>query len=229
MTKKPLLAVVALMFVGCSGNTHHDNPQNQTASHAETTISSSSSSTPEAGSASLGSYSPTSSSGSVESSRSSTATSTLAHETPLSKVQGGPQQPSSEPTLSGDITDTDKENARKATRSTMEIYVSGKEYKQWFEEISPYITPELQNTYGPKTRTEPLKSEIKGEIEVIDNDPTITPGNRYWLRTKVKTGIGEYYVKLVRTADRPNKWKVSAIQTPQEYGQEVNQKAKERK
>ena len=53
--------------------------------------------------------------------------------------------------------------------------------------------------------------------------------NPYWITVRVKVDGGispEYYVRLHRTSERPNKWKASHILEPQAFNSYVNSKTK---
>lgn len=134
---------------------------------------------------------------------------------PLSGVKGYSQKDSDFTPVAG-LTEEDQRNAISAAEDGMRAFVSGKEYKEWSEELYPLLSPELQNRYGEGTPTQALKSEVHGHGEIVQ-DPTIDEGNLYTLRVKVSTGIGDYYLLMHRNADRPQTWKITALDTSQEY------------
>lgn len=148
---------------------------------------------------------------------------------PLAGTGGGPQQPSSEAILRT-ITDEDRARAVDAAKAIVTAYTSGKPYKEWSAELFPYLDPELQNQYDSKFRVDLLKGTVTGAE--ITHDPTNDiPGgdNPYWITVRVKVDGGispEYYVRLHRTSERPNKWKASHILEPQAYNTFVNSKTK---
>jgi len=149
---------------------------------------------------------------------------------PLAGTGGGPQQPSSVPTLNS-ITDEDRGRALEAAKAIVAAYTSGKPYKEWSEELYPMIDPKLQNQYGPNSRIDIFKGTVTN-AELVD-DPTLkVPGgdNPYWLtvRVKVEGSISPaYYVRLHRTAERPDKWKASHILEPQGFNSFVKERLKE--
>ena len=118
---------------------------------------------------------------------------------PLSGVKGYSQKDSDFTPVAG-LTEEDRQ----------------KEYKEWSEELYPLMSPELQNRYGEGTPTQALKSEVRGHGEIVQ-DPTVDEGNLYTLRVKVVTGLGDYYLLMHRNADRPQTWKITALDTSQEY------------
>ena len=103
----------------------------------------------------------------------------------------------------------------------MTAYTSGKDYKEWSDELFPLIDPELQNQFGPKTKTDILKGKVTGAT--IANDPTLETAmgeNPYWVTVAVTVEGGispQYFVRVHRTADRPNKWKAANILEPQGF------------
>ena len=142
---------------------------------------------------------------------------------PLSGVKGYSQKDSDFTPVTG-LTEEDQRNAISAAEDGMRAFVSGKEYKEWSEELYPLMSPELQNRYGKDTPTQALKSEVYGHGEIV-RDPTINEGNLYTLRVKVSTGIGDYYLLMHRSADRPQTWKITALETAQEYDIYVKEQA----
>ena len=149
---------------------------------------------------------------------------------PLAGTGGGPQQPSSVPTLNS-ITDEDRGRALETAKAIVTAYTSGKPYKEWSEELYPMIDPKLQNQYGPNSRIDIFKGTVTN-AELVD-DPTLkVPGgdNPYWLTVcvKVEGSISPaYYVRLHRTAERPDKWKASHILEPQGFNSFVKERMKE--
>lgn len=140
---------------------------------------------------------------------------------PLSGVKGYSQKDSDFTPVAG-LTEEDQQNAISAAEDGMRAFVSGKEYKEWSEELYPLMSPELQNRYGEGTPTQALKSEVRGHGEIVQ-DPTVDEGNLYTLRVKVATGIGDYYLLMHRNADRPQTWKITALDTSQEYDMYVKE------
>ena len=151
---------------------------------------------------------------------------------PLVGSGGGPQQPSSEAVLTS-ITDEDRARAVDAAKAIITAYTSGKPYKEWSAELFPLIDPELQNEYDSKFRVDLLKGTVTG-AEITHDPTTDIPGgdNPYWVTVRVKVDGGispEYFVRLHRTSERPNKWKAAHILEPQGYNTFVNNKLKNRK
>ena len=140
---------------------------------------------------------------------------------PLSGVKGYSQKDSDFTPVAG-LTEEDRHRAISAAEDGMRAFVSGKEYKEWSEELYPLMSPELQNRYGEGTPTQALKSEVRGHGEIVQ-DPTVDEGNLYTLRVKVATGIGDYYLLMHRNADRPQTWKITALDTSQEYDMYVKE------
>ena len=139
---------------------------------------------------------------------------------PLAGVGVGEQQPSSEAVLTS-ITDEDRDRAVDTAKAIVTAYTSGKDYKDWRDELFPLIDPELQNQFGPKTKTDILKGKVTGAT--IANDPTLETAmgeNPYWVTVAVTVEGGispQYFVRVHRTADRPNKWKAANILEPQGF------------
>ena len=140
---------------------------------------------------------------------------------PLSGVKGYSQKDSDFTPVAG-LTEEDRQRAISAAEDGMRAFVSGKEYKEWSEELYPLMSPELQNRYGEGTPTQALKSEVRGHGEIVQ-DPTVDEGNLYTLRVKVVTGLGDYYLLMHRNADRPQTWKITALDTSQEYDMYVKE------
>lgn len=222
MTRKltALTATLALLTTGCSASTDNTAPTGSPA-----TTSTPSTTTAPAPAPSTATQTPT-----VTEVHPTTATPTVSLDpSPLAGTGGGPQQPSSVPTLNT-ITDEDRARAIDAAKAIVTAYTSGKPYKEWSADLFPLIDAELQNQYNQNLRVDLLKGNVTS-AELVD-DPTLKiPGgdNPYWLTVHVKVDGGispAYYVRLHRTAERPNKWKASHILEPQAYNTFVNSKAK---
>ena len=219
MTRKltALTATLALLTTGCSASTDNTAP---TGSPATPSTATASAPTP-----STATQTPT-----VTEVNPTTATPTVSLDpSPLAGTGGGPQQPSSEAILRT-ITDEDRARAVDAAKAIVTAYTSGKPYKEWSADLFPLIDAELQNQYNQNLRVDLLKGNVTS-AELVD-DPTLKiPGgdNPYWLTVHVKVDGGispAYYVRLHRTAERPNKWKASHILEPQAYNTFVNSKTK---
>jgi len=217
MTRKltALTATLALLATGCSASTDNTAPTGSPATPSTTTAPAPSTAT----------QTPT-----VTEVNPTTATPTVSLDpSPLAGTGGGRQQPSSVPTLNT-ITDEDRARAIDAAKAIVTAYTSGKPYKEWSADLFPLIDAELQNQYNQNLRVDLLKGNVTS-AELVD-DPTLKiPGgdNPYWLTVHVKVDGGispAYYVRLHRTAERPNKWKASHILEPQAYNTFVNSKAK---
>lgn len=234
MTRKitATAAVLALLATGCSASTDSSAPGGTlitggTSTATSTPTPSPTTTTPAATTAGR-TPTVTEVTASPSATASTTAASTIAAPTPtvsidpspLAGTGGGPQQPSSVPTLNS-ITDEDRGRALEAAKAIVAAYTSGKPYKEWSEELYPMVDPEVQNEYGPKSRIDLLKGTVIS-AELVD-DPTLkVPGgdNPYWLTVCVRVEGSlspAYYVRLHRTAERPNKWKASHILEPQGY------------
>ena len=237
MTRKitAAAAVLALLATGCSASTDSSAPSGTLitggTSTATSTPTPSPTTTPAPATTTAGrTPTVTEVTASPSATASTTAASTIAAATPTPTVSldpsplagtgGGPQQPSSVPTLNS-ITDEDRGRALEAAKAIVAAYTSGKPYKEWSEELYPMVDPEVQNEYGPKSRIDLLKGTVIS-AELVD-DPTLkVPGgdNPYWLTVCVRVEGSlspAYYVRLHRTAERPNKWKASHILEPQGY------------
>lgn len=219
MTRKltALTATLALLATGCSASTDNTAPTGSPATPSTTTAP--------APAPSTATQTPT-----VTEVNPTTATPTVSLDpSPLAGAGGGRQQPSSVPTLNT-ITDEDRARAIDAAKAIVTAYTSGKPYKEWSADLFPLIDAELQNQYNQNLRVDLLKGNVTS-AELVD-DPTLKiPGgdNPYWLTVHVKVDGGispAYYVRLHRTAERPNKWKASHILEPQAYNTFVNSKAK---
>ena len=217
MTRKltALTATLALLATGCSASTDNAAPTGSPATPSTTTAPAPSTAT----------QTPT-----VTEVHPTTATPTVSLDpSPLAGTGGGRQQPSSVPTLNT-ITDEDRARAIDAAKAIVTAYTSGKPYKEWSADLFPLIDAELQNQYNQNLRVDLLKGKVTS-AELVD-DPTLKiPGgdNPYWLTVHVKVDGGispAYYVRLHRTAERPNKWKASHILEPQAYNTFVNSKTK---
>ena len=219
MTRKltALTATLALIATGCSASTDNTAPTGSPATPSTTAAP--------APAPSTATQTPT-----VTEVNPTTATPTVSLDpSPLAGAGGGPQQPSSVPTLNT-ITDEDRARAIDAAKAIVTAYTSGKPYKEWSADLFPLIDAELQNQYNQNLRVDLLKGNVTS-AELVD-DPTLKiPGgdNPYWLTVHVKVDGGispAYYVRLHRTAERPNKWKASHILEPQAYNTFVNSKTK---
>ena len=223
-------AVLALLATGCSASTDSSAPGGTLITGGTSTATAIPSPTTPAPATTTAGRTPTVTevTASPSATASTTAASTIAAPTPtvsidpspLAGTGGGPQQPSSVPTLNS-ITDEDRGRALEAAKAIVAAYTSGKPYKEWSEELYPMVDPEVQNEYGPKSRIDLLKGTVIS-AELVD-DPTLkVPGgdNPYWLTVCVRVEGSlspAYYVRLHRTAERPNKWKASHILEPQGY------------
>lgn len=216
-----LTATITLLATGCSASTDNTAPTGSpvaTSTPSTTTAPSTATRTP-----TVTEVSPTS----------ATPTPTVSIDpSPLAGAGGGPQQPSSEAVLTS-ITDEDRARAVDAAKAIITAYTSGKPYKEWSAELFPLIDPELQNEYDSKFRVDLLKGTVTG-AEITHDPTTDIPGgdNPYWITVRVKVDGGispEYYVRLHRTSERPNKWKASHILEPQAFNSFVNNKLKNRK
>lgn len=232
MTRKitAAAAVLALLATGCSASTDSSAPGGTLITGGTSTAPSTPTSTTPAPATTTAGRTPTvtevTASPSAEASTTAASTTAAATPTvsldpsPLAGTGGGPQQPSSVPTLNS-ITDEDRGRALEAAKAIVAAYTSGKPYKEWSEELYPMVDPEVQNEYGPKSRIDLLKGTVIS-AELVD-DPTLkVPGgdNPYWLTVSVRVEGSlspAYYVRLHRTAERPNKWKASHILEPQGY------------
>lgn len=222
MTRKltALTATLALLATGCSASTDNTAPTGSPVATSTPSTTTASAPTP-----STATQTPT-----VTEVNPTTATPTVSLDpSPLAGTGGGPQQPSSEAILRT-ITDEDRARAIDAAKAIVTAYTSGKPYKEWSADLFPLIDAELQNQYNQNLRVDLLKGNVTS-AELVD-DPTLKiPGgdNPYWLTVHVKVDGGispAYYVRLHRTAERPNKWKASHILEPQAYNTFVNSKTK---
>ena len=227
MTRKitAAAAVLALLATGCSASTDSSAPGGTLITGGTSTATS----TPTVTEVTA---SPSAEASTTAASTTAAATPTVSLDpSPLAGTGGGPQQPSSVPTLNS-ITDEDRGRALEAAKAIVAAYTSGKPYKEWSEELYPMIDPKLQNHYGPNSRIDVFKGTVTS-AELVD-DPTLkVPGgdNPYWLTVcvKVEGSISPaYYVRLHRTAERPDKWKASHILEPQGFNSFVKERMKER-
>lgn len=220
MTRKltALTATLALLATGCSASTDNTAPTGSPATPSTTTAP--------APAPSTATQTPT-----VTEVNPTTATPTVSLDpSPLAGTGGGPQQPSSEAILRT-ITDEDRARAVDAAKAIVTAYTSGKPYKEWSAELFPFLDPELQNQYDSKFPTDVFKANGVTGAEITHDPTNDIPGgdNPYWLTVRVKVDGGispEYYVRLHRTSERPNKWKASHILEPQAYNTFVNSKTK---
>lgn len=243
MTRKitATAAALALLASGCSASTDSSAPGGTLitggASTATSTPTPSPTTTPATTTAGRTptvtevTASPSAEASTTAASTTAAATPTVSLDpSPLAGTGGGPQQPSSVPTLNS-ITDEDRGRALESAKAIVAAYTSGKPYKEWSEELYPMIDPKLQNQYGPNSRIDLLKGTVIS-AELVD-DPTLkVPGgdNPYWLTVcvKVEGSISPaYYVRLHRTAERPDKWKASHILEPQGFNSFVKERLKE--
>lgn len=221
MTRKltALTATLALLATGCSASTDNTAPTGSPATPSTTTAP--------APAPSTATQTPT-----VTEVNPTTATPTVSLDpSPLAGTGGGRQQPSSVPTLNT-ITDEDRARAIDAAKAIVTAYTSGKPYKEWSADLFPLIDAELQNQYNQNLRVDLLKGNVTS-AELVD-DPTLKiPGgdNPYWLTVHVKVDGGispAYYVRLHRTAERPNKWKASHILEPQGFNSFVKSRTQKK-
>ena len=229
MTRKitAAAAVLALLATGCSASTDSSAPGGTLITGGTSTATSTptpTSTTPAPATTTAGrtpNVTEVTASPSATESTTAAPTPTVSLDpSPLAGTGGGPQQPPSVPTLNS-ITDEDRGRALETAKAIVAAYTSGKPYKEWSEELYPMVDPEVQNEYGPKSRIDLLKGTVIS-AELVD-DPTLkVPGgdNPYWLTVSVRVEGSlspAYYVRLHRTAERPNKWKASHILEPQGY------------
>lgn len=244
MTRKitAAAAVLALLATGCSASTDSSAPGGTLITGGTSTATSTptpSPTTPAPATTTAGrtptvtevTASPSAEASTTAASTTAAATPTVSLDpSPLAGTGGGPQQPSSEAILRT-ITDEDRARAVDAAKAIVTAYTSGKPYKEWSEELYPMVDPKVQNEYGPKSRIDLLKGTVIS-AELVD-DPTLkVPGgdNPYWLTVcvKVEGSISPaYYVRLHRTAERPDKWKASHILEPQGFNSFVKERIKE--
>ena len=226
MTRKitAAAAVLALLATGCSASTDSSAPGGTLITGGTSTATS----TPTVTEVTA---SPSAEASTTAASTTAAATPTVSLDpSPLAGTGGGPQQPSSVPTLNS-ITDEDRGRALEAAKAIVAAYTSGKPYKEWSEELYPMIDPKLQNHYGPNSRIDVFKGTVTS-AELVD-DPTLKVSggdNPYWLTVcvKVEGSISPaYYVRLHRTAERPDKWKASHILEPQGFNSFVKERMKE--
>lgn len=216
-----LTASLALLATGCSASTDNTAPTGSPATPSTTTAP--------APAPSTATHTPT-----VTEVHPTTATPTPTvslDPSPLAGVGVGEQQPSSEAVLTS-ITDEDRARAVDAAKAIVTAYTSGKPYKEWSADLFPLIDPELQNQYGPKIKTDILKGKVTGAS--ITNDPTLETAmgeNPYWVTVVVTVDGGispQYFVRVHRTADRPNKWKASHILEPQGFNSFVKSRTQKK-
>lgn len=216
-----LTATLTLLATGCSASTDNTAPTGSPATPSTTTAP--------APAPSTATQTPT-----VTEVNPTTATPTPTvslDPSPLAGVGVGEQQPSSEAVLTS-ISDEDRARAVDAAKAIVTAYTSGKPYKEWSADLFPLIDPELQNQYGPKTKTDILKGKVTGAT--ITNDPTLETAmgeNPYWVTVLVTVDSGispQYFVRVHRTADRPNKWKASHILEPQGFNSFVKSRTQKK-
>lgn len=216
-----LTATLTLLATGCSASTDNTAPTGSPSTPSTTTAP--------APVPSTATHTPT-----VTEVHPTTATPTPTvslDPSPLAGVGVGEQQPSSEAVLTS-ITDEDRARAVDAAKAIVTAYTSGKPYKEWSADLFPLIDPELQNQYGPKIKTDILKGKVTGAT--ITNDPTLETAmgeNPYWVTVLVTVDGGispQYFVRVHRTADRPNKWKASHILEPQGFNSFVKSRTQKK-
>lgn len=216
-----LTATLTLLATGCSASTDNTAPTGSPSTPSTTTAP--------APAPSTATHTPT-----VTEVNPTTATPTPTvslDPSPLAGVGVGEQQPSSEAVLTS-ITDEDRARAVDAAKAIVTAYTSGKPYKEWSADLFPLIDPELQNQYGPKIKTDILKGKVTGAT--ITNDPTLETAmgeNPYWVTVLVTVDGGispQYFVRVHRTADRPNKWKASHILEPQGFNSFVKSRTQKK-
>lgn len=224
MTRKltALTATLALLATGCSASTDNTAPTGSPATPSTTTAP--------APAPSTATQTPT-----VTEVNPTTATPTPTvslDPSPLAGTGGGPQQPSSEAILRT-ITDEDRARAIDAAKAIVTAYTSGKPYKEWSAELFPFLDPELQNQYDSKFPTDVFKANGVTGAEITHDPTNDIPGgdNPYWITVRVKVDGGispEYYVRLHRTSERPNKWKASHILEPQGFNSFVKSRTQKK-
>ena len=248
MTRKitAAAAVLALLATGCSASTDSSAPGGTLitggTSTATSTPTPSPTTTPTPATTTAGrTPTVTEVTASPSATASTTAASTIAAATPTPTVSldssplagtgGGPQQPSSVPTLNS-ITDEDRGRAIEAAKAIVAAYTSGKPYKEWSEELYPMVDPEVQKEYGPNSRLDQLRGTVTS-AQLVD-DPTLkVPGgdNPYWITVRVNVMGGTtpaYYVRLHRTAEQPDTWKAAHILEPEGYNSFVKERMKDK-
>lgn len=236
MTRKitAAAAVLALLATGCSASTDSSAPGGTLITGGTSTATSTPTSTTPAPATTTAGRTPTvtevTASPSAEASTTAASTTAAATPTPTPTVSldpsplagtgGGPQQPSSVPTLSS-MTNADYNRAMDTAKAIVTAYTSGKPYKEWSEELYPMVDPEVQKEYGPNARLDQLRGTVTS-AELVD-DPTLKTAmgeNPYWVTVRVNVMGGTspaYYVRVHRTAEQPDTWKASHILEPQGY------------
>lgn len=246
MTRKitATAAVLALLATGCSASTDSSAPGGTLitggASTATSTPTPSPTTTPAPATTTAG-RTPTVAevTASPSAEASTTAASTIAAVTPIPTVSldpsplagtgGGPQQPSSVPTLNS-ITNADYNRAMDTAKAIVAAYTSGKPYKEWSEELYPMVDPEVQKEYGPNARLDQLRGTVTS-AQLVD-DPTLKTAmgeNPYWVTVRVNIMGGTspaYYVRVHRTAEQPDTWKAAHILDPEGYKLFVEERLK---
>lgn len=244
MTRKITAAatVLALLATGCSASTDSSAPGGTLITGGTSTATSTptpSSTTPAPATTTTAGRTPTvtevTASPSAEASTTAASTTAVATPTvsldpsPLAGTGGGPQQPSSVPTLNS-ITDEDRGRALEAAKAIVAAYTSGKPYKEWSEELYPMVDPEVQKEYGPNARLDQLRGTVTS-AQLVD-DPTLKTAmgeNPYWVTVRVNVMGGTspaYYVRVHRTAEQPDTWKAAHILDPEGYKLFVEERLK---
>ena len=161
MTRKitATAAALALLATGCSASTDSSAPGGTLITSGTSTATSTptpSSTTPAPATTTAGrtptvtkvTASPSATESTTAASTTAAATPTVSLDpSPLAGTGGGPQQPSSVPTLNS-ITDEDRGRALETAKAIVAAYTSGKPYKEWSEELYPMVDPEVQNEYA---------------------------------------------------------------------------------
>lgn len=186
------IAVAALFALTACGNHAEEQPENATSASSTVATQTTETASP--------------------ATTTSTATATSTETTPVLSggTAGGAQAPNggTESAITS-ISEADQQAALTAGKTVIEQYSAGGEHDEWFKTIAPNLTAEMQ-TQLQNFNPEPSKAKVTGEAEKID-DVNVQADNPYWITVKVPTDKGEYAVRLVRTAERPDKWKANEI------------------
>lgn len=101
----------------------------------------------------------------------------------------------------------DEESAAEHAKATMQaFFATGKNTKQWWSDLKPYLTPSAQELWQ---WTEPRRIR-RAEIQDVDV-PVLSATDA---EVTVGTTAGDYTLVLFRT-DAKKPWLTSAIETPQ--------------